>query len=195
MYDHRVQQLQYLSIGYGAQWTVVAVTWVFSYICLDMRPFKNVWKGVHQSKKTGSVLLMVGLQREAFHLTRLHRNLLISETPLCSGVGAGEAGFLEGGGGRQHFTVWDGWLGGAGDNICPLGSPSWPRRVGIYVGSEDFSLLPCFNFRPRLSQAVCMLTQACSWHLSGTSISNPLPIVGQKRIARMWPGHRNIWYL
>lgn len=92
------------------------MTWVFNYIYLDMCPFfffldmcpfKNVWKGVYQSKKTGSVL-SVGLQREVFRLTCLHLNLLILETPLCSGVGAGEAGFLEGGGGRQRLTVWDG---------------------------------------------------------------------------------------
>ena len=63
---------------------------------------------MYQTKKTGSGLLVVGLQREAFRLTCLHRNLLISETPLCSGVGAGEAGFLEGGGGRQLLTAWDG---------------------------------------------------------------------------------------
>ena len=85
--------------------------YIFRYVpfffFLDMCPFKNVWKGVYQSKKTGSVL-SVGLQREVFRLTCLHLNLLILETPLCSGVGAGEAGFLEGGGGRQRLTVWDG---------------------------------------------------------------------------------------
>lgn len=77
-----------------------------------MCPFKNVWKGVYQSKKTGSVLA-VGLQREVFRLTCLHLNLLISETPLCSGVGAGKAGFL---GGRWWETAFDclGWMIGRG---------------------------------------------------------------------------------
>lgn len=46
--------------------------------------------------------------------------------------------------------------------ICPLDAPSWPRSVVIYVSSEDYSLLPHFNVRPQVSQASCMLTQACS---------------------------------
>lgn len=53
----------------------------------------------------------------SFPFARLHRNLLISETFVFR-VGAGpEAGFLEGGGGRQRFTVMGWMIGRAGDNV------------------------------------------------------------------------------
>lgn len=104
-----------------------------------------------QTEKIGGGLLEVRFHRETYPLTCLHpvsspkNHLCVQGWELARHASSGEV--VEGSVLLSRMGDLEGQVAILA-KICPLDAPSWPRRVGIYVGSEGFFLLPCCNFRP-----------------------------------------------